>query len=76
MTLSSLRVALKDPDARVRSQAAKAIGYIGPDAAEAIPDLLKMIAEGVNAQEAVDALREMGDAAEEALRMIDIQTDG
>jgi HEAT repeat protein len=61
--LSSLRRALKDSNARVRTQAVRAIGYMGPDAAEAAQDLVRIMAEGVNVAEAVDALREIGEAA-------------
>jgi len=67
MTLSALRAALGHQDERVRVQAMRAIGYMGPDAAEAIPDLVRMVACGVNAAEAMEALREIGDAAAEAL---------
>ena len=63
MVISSLRAALKDPDAKVRAQATKAIGYMGPDAAEAAPDLVMMVVSGVDAAEAMDALREIGEAA-------------
>ena len=61
--LSSLRAALRNPDARVRAQAVRAIGYMGSEAAEAAPDLVKMIADGTHAAEAMDALREIGEAA-------------
>ncbi len=61
--LSSLRRALKDSNARVRMQAVRAIGYMGPEAADAAQDLVRMMADGVHVAEAVDALREIGEAA-------------
>jgi len=61
--LDALRAALRHEDARVRSQAARAIGYMGPDAAEAAPDLVRMLAKGSDAREALNALREIGEAA-------------
>jgi hypothetical protein len=76
MTLEALRAALRHTDERVRAQAARAIGYMGLDAAEAIPDLARMIKQDINAEEAMDALREIGGAAEEALRTIDRLTRG
>lgn len=47
----------------MRSQAAKAIGYMGPKAAEATPDLVQLMAHGADAREAMRALMEIGDAA-------------
>jgi len=73
--LSSLRRALKDSNARVRMQAVRAIGYMGPEAAEAAQDLVRMMADGVHVAEAMDALREIGEAAVPHLLKI-VQGDG
>jgi len=61
--LALLRGALRDSNSRIRTQAMRAIGYMGPEAAEAAPDLVRMMAEETNVAEAVDALREIGEAA-------------
>jgi len=61
--LDALRTALRSEDARVRSQAARAIGYMGPEAAEAAPDLVRLVAKGSDAREALNALAEIGEAA-------------
>ncbi|MBN1282248.1 MAG: hypothetical protein JXA24_00565 [Proteobacteria bacterium] len=61
--LDSLRAALWHDDPRVRAQAARAIGYMGPEAAEAAPDLVRMVAADRGGEDALNALREIGEAA-------------
>ncbi len=58
----SLRAALKDQDAFVRRAAAEALGGIGPEAKEAVPDLRAALKDrnvGVR-QAAAVALRKIG----------------
>ena len=62
-SLASLRDALRNGDSRVRAQAARAIGYMGPEAAEAAPDLVRLVENGIDAKEALNALGEIGEAA-------------
>jgi hypothetical protein len=60
--------ALHDPDAGVRSQAARALGEMGPAAADAVPALAQVLwgNDVPLVHEAVQALGRMGPAAREA----------
>lgn len=63
--LPRLRDATRSDDLWIRAGAAKAIGFQGRDAAEAIPDLVRLLADehGDVRAESLEALAEMGQAA-------------
>jgi HEAT repeat protein len=60
-----LAEALADRDGKVRAAAAKAVGDVGPSAADAVPALIDLLAEpgGALAGTAAESLRVIGDAA-------------
>ena len=68
--LPKLRPALKNPDSRIRSGAAKALGWFGEKAAPAIPDLVKLLNdENENVRfHAAETLGKIGTLAIPALR--------
>ena len=70
VALPKLRPALKNPDFRIRSGAAKAIGWFGEKAAPAIPNLVKLLndeSESVRLH-AAETLGKIGPPAIPALR--------
>ncbi|HUR55756.1 MAG TPA: HEAT repeat domain-containing protein [Gemmataceae bacterium] len=64
-----LIAALRDPERRVRAEAAAALGSIGPDASAAVPDLLAaaMCKQNLARWHAISALGQIGPAAKSAV---------
>jgi hypothetical protein len=66
--LPALITALRDRDEFVRASAAEDIGDIGPDAASAVPELIRLLSRDAGSRgSACDALRGIGPAAKSAL---------
>jgi HEAT repeat protein len=64
--LAALTAALKDEDAFVRRDAARALGKLGPDAADATPALTAVVHKDRNShvrKAAADALKQIDPAA-------------
>jgi HEAT repeat protein len=63
-----LRKALESKKPAVRGRVVAALAALGPDAREAVPDLVRLLGEGKGAERAqtMTALRKMGPAAREA----------
>src|SRR5437868_15259309 len=65
--------ALKDPDAKVRKQAVRILGNVGPNDPAAIPALTQALADADAAVriEAIVALMKIGPPAKEAIRALE-----
>jgi RNA polymerase sigma factor (sigma-70 family) len=73
--VSMLRESLKNPDPKVRRQAAEGLALIGPEAKEAIPDLMEMLRTSDRIPQAGDSLRalkEIGASSEILPSLADI----
>lgn len=67
ITVSSLTAELKQDDSNSRQIAAKRLGWFGPAAAEAVPDLIRLLRDGSVREEAVQSLRRIGPEAKAAI---------
>ncbi len=69
--LPTLVIAFKDSDFYVRAWAAQAVGNLGPGAASAVPALIELLTDDVEARgSACLALGQIGAAAKAALPML------
>lgn len=68
-SISLLIGLLESENAETRADAARALGEMGPDAAEAVPALIELLADDENSvvTAATEALGDIGPAAREAL---------
>ena len=67
VTVSSLTDELNHGDLVRRQVAARRLGWFGPAAAEAVPDLVKSLGDSGVRQEAVQSLRKIGPEARAAI---------
>ena len=73
VALPALRQALKDKDKFVRCQSLEAIGKLGADSAEAVPDILECLKNEKVADArvaAIKALGELGPVAKDAVGLL------